>query len=530
MGILPSPKLVQEKPGTLDLLQIGKWCVDERFHVAEQVMKGYFPNGNGERTVAIEYSDRIPQEGYTLDVTPSGINIQASTLSGALYGLTSLRIHSETDLGNTIVPCVHITDEPKLGYRGILFDVARYFVDVTGVKRLIDLMLLHKLNVLHLHLTDDQGWRIEIKKYPLLTQIGSKREKTNIHGWHKTDDDGTPHSGYYTQEDIRDLVQYAHDRGITIIPEIDMPAHFMAAFAAYPWLGCRELEGIQPAWFMGGKYPTSIGWKDWNRSACIGKESTFRFIFDVIDEVFELFPAPYFHIGGDEAPKEEWKNCPHCQKRKQENGLKSEKELQCYFINRVYQYVKSKGRRLIGWNEVLQGNGLDKDVIVQYWTPTPDRKVAKHLRKGGNVIISKHQAFYFDMAFGQYPLKNTYTFTPKKLGIREKYLPQVLGYEGCLWAEWTPNMHKREFQLFPRTDALAEIAWSSHKLDKQDFLDRLDAFLPVLDALGVNYAERDIAEISNRRERAKITYAWYHYDQDMELRRNEELKAKKGKA
>ncbi len=366
MKIIPNPEVVEVNKGTIDLLKIGNWCVDERFVVAECVMKKYFPQGKGDLALNIVYLEKICNEGYILDITTNGINIETSTLSGALYALTSLRIHSETDLGKTVVECVHIEDRPKLRYRGILFDVARYFVDVAGVKHIIDLMLLNKLNVLHLHLTDDQGWRIEIKKYPLLTEIGSKREKTNIHGWHKIDDDGTPHSGYYTQEEIRDIVSYATDRGVMVIPEIDMPAHFTAAFAAYPWLGCREIEGIKPAWFMGGKYPASIGWKDWNRSACIGKESTFEFIFNVIDEVFDLFPAPYFHIGGDEAPKEEWQNCPHCQKRKKELGIKTEKELQCYFINRVYKYVKDKGRRLIGWNEVLQGNDLDKDVVVQY--------------------------------------------------------------------------------------------------------------------------------------------------------------------
>lgn len=516
MRIIPDPYFCKELEGGLDWRKVGSWQADERFAEAAEIMRPFFPAGEGEPAVHVDYDKGIAEEGYELEVKPGGVYVKASSASGVLYAFSSLRIHSGADLGKNRMRAVRIKDKPKVHYRGLLLDVARYFASVDEVKKIIDLMLLLKLNVLHLHLTDDQGWRVEIKKYPLLTQVGAKREKTNIGCWQSTADDGTPHEGFYTQDDVRDLVAYAAARGITIVPEIDMPAHFTSAFAAYPWLACREVEGIKPAWFMGGKYPESIGWEDWNRSACMGKESTFEFIFGVLDEICELFPGPFIHIGGDEAPKEEWKKCPLCQKRKKELGLKTEKQLQGYFTNRVYEYVKGKGKQLIGWNEVLGGKNLDKDVVVQYWTALPDRKVKKHIKKGGRVILSKHEAFYFDMPYAQYPLKNTYTFTPKQLGIGKKYEKNILGYEGCLWAEWTPTLDKREFQLFPRAEALAEISWNTRGVNEEKFLKAKDDFARILRALGVTYACDEIAQISDRKKRKEITSAWYQKDTNVE--------------
>lgn len=337
---------------------------------------------------------------------------------------------------------------------------------------------------------------------------------------------GEAHEGYYTQDDIREIVEYARRLNITIIPEIDMPAHFAAAMASYNYLACREIP-CEVHWFFGGAVPNSMGWKDWNRSACAGKESTYQFIFDVIDEVCELFPAPYFHIGGDEAPKDEWKNCPHCQKRMQDNNLKDVEELQGYFNNRVCEYLKSKGKRLIVWNEALCADNLDVSTIGQYWTSQKDKNVRKHLENGGEMIISKHQAFYFDMCYSQYPLKNTYKFEPTKNMIPEKYIDKVLGLEGELWTEWVENREKIDVQLFPRVLALSEVCWTTDtKKDFSEFLRRLNYHKKILSKLGVNYAEDEVSMPKGYFKRKKEMAIWYKSNQHRDVEKNRLIKEK----
>lgn len=468
----------------------------------------------------------LAEEAYILDINKDSIKITASSEIGALHAVQSLRQLWQANKKE--LPCCKIEDEPNFSWRGLMLDESRHFFGKEQVKRLLDMMAYYKLNIFHWHLTDDQGWRIEIKKYPLLTEIGSKRKGTHIHGWRranlKKDVIWQEYGGYYTQEDIKEIVAYATKLGINIVPEIDMPGHFAAAMAAYNYLGCRELDRDVPYYF-GGKIPFLQGIRDWNRSACVGKESTYKFIFDVIDEIVELFPFPYFHIGGDEADMSEWKKCPHCAKTMEEHNLADYKQLQAHFNNRVAEYLKTKSRTLIGWNEVLAGGNLDTETVAQYWTLKRDKAAEEHINKGGRLIMSRHNCFYFDMCHAHVSLKNTYTFRPIHEGIEKHALSNIIGIEGCLWTEWVDSSEKLELNLFPRMIALAETAWTS-EVGKNwlDFLDRLAIHEATLDTLGINYAHRDIYLQSSKIQNWLDIRRWYTKDQHFEVRRNRELK------
>lgn len=353
-----------------------------------------------------------------MEVTPDLISIKASSETGAYYALQTLRQIGRFELGSKEIPCCIINDKPRFSWRGVQLDESRHFFGKEYVKKMLDMMFMLKLNVFHWHLTDDQGWRIEIKKYPLLTEIGSKRAYTQIHGWGSTDIINEEYSGFYTQDDIKEIVDYAAKRGIMVVPEIDFPAHCAAAIAAYPWLACREINRDVPGYFGGAIPQRKLRQFDWNRPICPGKDKTVDFVKNVIDEVCSLFPAPYFHIGGDEAPKSEWKKCPCCQKRIKDNNLKDEEDLQGWLNNEILAFVKSKGKRLIGWNEVLKAKSLDKSVICQYWTPKKDSRARDWANNGNSVILSNHQSFYFDMTYAQYSLKNTYNYNYKNFGIK----------------------------------------------------------------------------------------------------------------
>mgnify|MGYP003298330335 FL=1 len=257
-------------------------------------------------------------------------------------------------------------------------DESRHFFGMQEVRKLIDYMAMYKLNRFHWHLTDDQGWRIEIKKHPLLTEIGSKRKGSQLHSWRSLDMSHTPVEGYYTHEDIKQIIAYAKARCVEIIPEIDFPAHCASVLASYNDLACREISCEVPD-FFGGIIPESRGMKDWNRTLCLGKDEVLSFVYDVIDEVAELFPFPYFHVGGDEAPKNEWEKCPRCQERMKAEGLKNETELQGWFTNKLNAYLKTQGKIMIGWNEVLAAKGIDSDIVAQYWISRNGKNVIKHL-------------------------------------------------------------------------------------------------------------------------------------------------------
>ena len=529
--IIPLPQQCELKQGRLELAALENLAVADALKGAEGLIRAQLEGdlgkklGDGkERAVVIEYDKSVPAEGYKLTIGADGVTIAASDRRGAIYGVQTLRMASLAQLkkgGNASVACARIEDSPRFEWRGLEIDEARHFFGEKEIKKVLDLMCLHKLNVLHWHLTDDQGWRVEIKKYPLLTEIGGKRDKSQINGWQNREVNDIPVVGWYTQEQIKDIVAYAAERGIDIVPEIDMPAHLAAAMAAYPWLGCRELD--RPvAWYFGSSIPLSMGIKDWNRSACVGSPRTMQFIRDVIDEIVEMFPFGYFHIGGDEVPMEEWKKCPKCNAAMKEHGFTDYKQLHTHFINEVGKYVATKGRKLIGWNEILHGGNLANDVLVQYWTPQPDPRVAKHLNKGGKAIISKHKHFYFDMPYAQYPLRNTYKFTPYFGGINKDNVGGVIGVEGECWAEWIDSPAKLEFQMNPRLAALSEVAWlKSDKRCYKTFEARLDDYFKVLDALDVNYAKPEIFRApKNPFKRGATIRAWYAKDMNIEFDRN----------
>lgn len=515
--LIPAPKQVKELNGTFLIKD-------------DLTVKTDFPlpllklQRDDNASLIIEKNNSLKAEGYTLEVNQKEIKITACDEAGAYYALQSLRQISRYELGERRVPCCKISDEPRYKWRGLQLDESRHFFGKDAVKKLLDNMFMMKLNVFHWHLTDDQGWRIEIKKYPLLTEIGSVRKSTHINGWGSTQIVYGVHKGYYTQDDIREIVDYAAQRNIMIVPEIDFPAHCAAAIAAYPWLACRELKRDVPGYF-GSSIPEKVmKIKDWNRTICAGKKKTVQFVFDVIDEVCEMFPGEYFHIGGDEAPKDEWKKCPNCQKTMKENNLKNEEELQGYFNNLILEHLKKKGKRLIGWNEILKAKNLDNSVVAQYWTPKKDNNARNHAQKGLNIIMSNHKSFYFDIPYAQYPLKNTYCFKPEEYGINGSQ-KSVMGVEGENWTEWTNSLEKLEMKLHPRMEALAESAWSDEAVkDWNDFKERIESFKSYYDYLGINYAVSKIYQPSGLFNRTKIKKLFFNGDTDYEFNMNEKYR------
>lgn len=475
----------------------------------------------------VSKNERLKSEEYSLAVTEDSIKIEASDDSGVLYAFQTLRQLSRYELGGKTIPCVKIKDKPRFEWRGLQLDESRHFFGKQEVMRLIDLMCMMKLNRLHWHLTDDQGWRIEIKKYPLLTKKGSKRGYTHINGWNSCDVVNEEYKGFYTQEDIKEIVQYAQGKGIMIVPEIDFPAHCASAIACYPWLACRELDREVPGYF-GGSIPEKIfKMRDWNRTICMGKDAVIKFVFDVIDEVCSLFPAPYFHIGGDEAPKNEWKSCPHCQRVIEQNNLKDEEDLQGWFNNKILEYLKTKGKQLIGWNEILKAKNIDKSVIGQYWTAKRDKNAEKHINNGGSLIMSNHKSFYFDMPYGKYPLKNTYAFKPESFNVKPENVGNVLGVEGEAWTEWIDGREKLDLNLFPRVQCLSEVAWSAEKdIDWKSFLVRLNAFKDYFTYLGINYAVDKVSMPSSLLDRLNINKKFMKGDTHLEVKLNKKYIAK----
>jgi len=445
---------------------------------------------------------------YKLSITPEKIIIQAGTPRGLFYGVQSIRqllppaIESralvEVESSYWKIPCALIEDAPRFQYRGLHLDVGRHFFPVEFIKKYIDLIAYLKLNYFHWHLTEDQGWRIEIKKYPLLTKIGAFRKQTIVgHGRQKPAVyDGIPYGGYYSQEEIREIVNYARQRFVTIIPEIEMPGHSTAALAAYPELGCT-----------GGPYEVSQHWGVHLDVYCAGKEKTFEFLENVLREVLELFPSEYIHIGGDEVPKLRWKECPRCQQRIKEEGLKDEVELQSYFIRRIEKFLVSKGRRLIGWDEILEG-GLAPQAIVMSWRGTQGGIEAA--RQKHYVIMSPTGYCYFDyyqadprtqpLAIGGFlPLKKVYSFEPIPEELTPEEAQYILGAQGNVWSEYLVNEKYVEYMAFPRACALAEVTWTPpERKDWWDFLSRLQGFLHHLGALDVNYFRGNVDELITR--------------------------------
>lgn len=501
-------------------------CVDELKLNSDFELKLVKCERSDDGKLIVKKDASLGEEEYTLDIDKEKILITTSTQIGAYYALQSLRQLCKAELGEVSVQCCNIKDKPRFKWRGLQLDESRHFFGKEEVKRFVDHMFMMKLNVFHWHLTDDQGWRVEIKKYPLLTEKGSVREYTQLNGWQSGELVNERYGGFYTQEDIKEIVEYANERGITVVPEIDFPAHCASAIAAYPWLACRELHRDVPGYFGSLIPETKLHISDWNRPICPGKDKTIEFIFDILDEICDLFPSKYIHIGGDEAPKEEWKKCPDCRRRMEENSLKNEEDLQGWFNNEILKRLAKKGRRLIGWNEILKTGNLDKSITVQYWTPKKDKRAERFANSGGSIIMSNHQSFYFDMTYAQYPLKNTYSYSPEKFGVNKRNIANVLGVEGENWTEWTDSREKLDLFLHPREEALTEVAWTDE--DKRNFADfklRLDSFKDFYDYLGINYAVDKITALRNPFERLKILKKFSKGDTHFEVKLNKKYKA-----
>ena len=433
-------------------------------------------------------------EGYSLEILPDSIEIKAKTDHGAFYAVQTLRqlLSPEFENGSfsakqVAIPCVLITDAPQFEYRGMHLDVGRHMFSVEFIKKYIDALAMLKMNTFHWHLTEDQGWRIEIKKYPKLQEIAAYRNETLI-GHYNTQPqlfDGKKYGGYYTQDQIKDIVAYAGSRFVTVIPEIELPGHSQAAIAAYPELGCTG-EQVEVA-KKGGVF----------ENIYCSKDETFAFLEDVFDEVLELFPSEYIHIGGDEAPKTHWKNCLDCQALIKREGLKDEHELQSYFISRIEKYLNSKGRQIIGWDEILEG-GLAPNATVMSWRGFDGAIEAA--KQHHNVILTPGSHCYFDhyqsenedepLAIGGFlPLEKVYSLNPIPEELTEEEAKFVLGAQGNVWTEYMPNSKKVEYMVFPRILALSEVVWlHPEQKNYKNFVSRVENFHKRLDALDINYA------------------------------------------
>jgi len=434
-------------------------------------------------------------EGYELTVTHKKVIVRGGSAAGLFYAVQTMRqlMPAEVESPSIVeglvlaIPACEIKDEPEFGYRGMHLDVGRHMFPIAYIKRYIDMIALHKMNRFHWHLTEDQGWRIEISKYPNLTTTGAYRKETLVgHGGRRPFEfDGKPYGGFYTKDEVKEIVEYARSKFITVIPEIEMPGHAIAALASYPELGCT-----------GGPYEVQTRWGVFDDVFCAGKEETFSFLEDVLTEVMELFPSEYIHIGGDECPKTRWEKCPLCQKRMKEEGLKDEHELQSYFIQRIEKFVLSKGRKIIGWDEILEG-GLAPEATVMSWRGTTGGIEAA--RQKHDVIMTPSTYVYLDyyqcepqgepLAIGGYlPLEKVYSYNPMPAELTPEEQKYILGVQGNLWSEYLNTPDYMEYMAYPRMFAVAETGWTPNRLkDFEDFLARIEVLKKRYDTIGINY-------------------------------------------
>ncbi|WP_289110056.1 family 20 glycosylhydrolase [Alistipes finegoldii] len=485
IAIVPYPNHLETGRGTYRVTDRPVTCDSRTDERTQRAVVGFaarlatVTGGTNPVTVADEVpasgirfvtDESLPAEGYELNVDGEGIEVRASQFPGFLYALQSLEQLLPAAVYGTEpapdaaweVPCVKIADAPRFAYRGMHLDVARHFFSVDEVKRYIDVMAIHKLNTLHWHLTDDQGWRIEIKRYPELTAVGSIRKATVVRKEWGTYD-GTPYGGFYTQDEIRDVVKYAADRGVTVIPEIDLPGHMLAALTAYPELGCT-----------GGPYEVWGRWGVADDVLCPGREKTFEFLEGVLTEVMELFPSEYIHIGGDECPKVRWEKCPRCQAKIRQLGLKDDGEhtaehyLQSYVTDRIGKFLARHGRRIIGWDEILEGRA-PSDAVVMSWRGSEGGIAAAKL--GHDVIMTPNSHFYFDyyqsldtdaepFGIGGYiPMEQVYSYDPAFPELTPEQQKHILGVQANLWTEYVLSDEHLEYMLLPRLAALSEVQW-----------------------------------------------------------------------
>ncbi|RCH56109.1 beta-N-acetylhexosaminidase [Mucilaginibacter hurinus] len=492
MGIIPAPVSVRKTAGEFVISKETSLLADSVNNKAVLFLADFLKNktmlaiqprqnsaGSIDNSIVLTSAgtEGLRANGYRLTITPQKVTI-AGKGAGLFYGIqTLIQLFPAERSGVAKIPCAVVDDYPRYGYRGFMLDVCRHFFTVETVKKYIDLMAAYKLNTFHWHLTDDQGWRIEIKKYPRLTQVGSKRPATVIGNYHDRvpqQYDDTPVSGFYTQDEIRDVIRYAADRYITVVPEIEMPGHALAALTAYPELSCDPTQ----------TYEVMGTWGVFKNVFC-PTEKTFSFLQDVLTEVIDLFPSKYIHIGGDEVPKDVWKKSAYCQKLIRDLKLKNEHGLQSYFIQRMEKFVNSKGRSIIGWDEILEG-GLAPNATVMSWRGEAGGISAA--QQNHNVIMTpSSQGLYLDHAQGKLfqepvgiggwaPLEKTYAYNPTPAVLTAQQQKYIIGVQANLWCEYIATENKIEYMLLPRLLALSEIAWTP--LANKNFKDFSETRLP----------------------------------------------------
>nr|WP_321230406.1 family 20 glycosylhydrolase [uncultured Psychroserpens sp.] len=498
--IIPTPSSQTIKEGYFLLENSIGLSYDDTFKISGDFLRKYLQKGNNFQLtngddIQFLLDDTIENpEGYRLNIQPFKIIISAKTDQGAFYAVQTLRqlLPPEFENGSfseekISIQCLTITDAPQFQYRGMHLDVARHQFSVDFIKQYIDAIAMLKMNTFHWHLTDDQGWRIEIKKYPKLQEIAAYRNETLI--GHYSDQphqfDGKRYGGFYTQEEVKDVVAYAQSQHVTVIPEIEMPGHAQAAISAYPNLGCT-----------GEQVDVAQKWGVFDEIFC-SKDETFEFLEDVLDEVIPLFPSEYIHIGGDEAPKTNWKSCAQCQNRIKTESLKDEHELQNYFITRIEKYLNSKGKQIIGWDEILEG-GLAPNATVMSWRGKEGAVEAA--KQKHNVVMTPTSHCYFDyyqstnpdepIAIGGFlPLEKVYGFNPIPTELSAEESKYILGAQGNLWTEYIPTEDHVEYMVFPRILAMSEVVWSKNEnKDYTNFVKRVENFNKRLDVLDINYA------------------------------------------
>lgn len=506
LPLLPEPNFMQVNPGNFYLSDTTVIVADENLNEAiilrDYLEKNYkihvridphfppFKNYILFLTPAADGAEHN-QEAYDLSITKKGITIKAFGIAGSFYGVQSLLqlLPLEFTSKRLALPCVQIFDAPKFSYRGMHLDCCRHFFTKDEIKRYLDLMAMYKFNTFHWHLTDDQGWRIQIQQYPFLTTTGAYRKQTLIgKPSSKNKYDHQLYGGYYSQDDIREIVAYASLRHITIVPEIEMPGHALAALAAYPAYSCK-----------GGPFDVGDTWGVYPDVFCAGNDSTFQFLENILDEVCTLFPGKYIHIGGDECEKDRWKTCPKCQRRIKEDSLKDENGLQSYFIRRIEKYVNAKGKQIIGWDEILDG-GLAPNATVMSWRGTKGGIDAAN--QNHRVIMTPGKPCYFDhyqsrektkepLAIGGYnPVDSVYNFTPIPAALQADKAAYIIGAQGNVWTEYILNFKQVEYMAVPRMIALSEALWTNpENKNYTSFVQRFRQHSVLLDRLEVNYAK-----------------------------------------
>lgn len=507
ISVVPKPSEMVITKGSYSFSKSTKIFIDyENQKPAAHYLSDLFKNAAGysiaiseskdNATIIFSKDENIKTEAYHLEVTPKKINIKASDAAGYFYAIQTLRQllpASIEEVNNNekkwFVPSIVIADQPRFSWRGMHMDFSRHFFSIDEVKTFLNYMALYKLNTYHMHLTDDQGWRIEIKKYPLLTEKGAWRvESTHdktcnelakkdplfiIDPQHYHDRDGEKkYGGFFTQEQIKEIITYAAERQIEVIPEIDMPGHLKSAIDNYPYLSCTN----------------EAGWGEiFSSPACLGKETTYEFTKNILIEVAELFPSKYIHIGGDEVNIQSWKECPLCQKAIKDNHLKNEHELQSFFNRDIESFLNSKGKKLLGWDEIVEG-GLSKDGTMMWWrnwAPTMRDITAKH---GNDMVITPCFEYYFDAQHEVTPFEKVYKYEPVPENFTKEQTKHILGVQANLWSEMIPNFKRLQYMAFPRMLALAETAWTSKEnKSSENFQKRMEIQYQRLDALGIRY-------------------------------------------